>query len=321
MNIKIFTYLMVLSSLTAIQAANAPRQSKRLKGLAPEYGLLEQKPCKRRVVAVQQAEPNPYAVHYVQETGEEVPMCTKARTLDEIPAYCTWLAYQLSEQQIRRDAPYFNSVDYRWEYVSEAYLSLPNVELALMVQFMFDNARALLREYQWACEGVGDYNSDHSSHTFPYTIRIYNGPGLLLRLNREKPEDELGMLKTHLFELYIAFYTVIRELKAGWIQADPNAYPDVCFKKDESDYLFFVKPEGCLEHLEDDLVSGLLEYFEFADGDHFCCDQWTPTAEFPFLYRRQPYLWIKKDAFAEFQRIFNFEIAMLPESGEATASA
>ncbi len=288
-------------------ARGARRQSRRCQGLAPEYGLLEHKSRKRRVVTVQ-PEPNPYAVHYVQETGEEVPMCTKARTLDEIPAYCAWLAYQLIQQ------PIFTGGG----AIHRPVIFLPGIpwDSCRIIEICSRNTRSLLGAYYWDINAVGcGYNWRFSADR-----KIYYGEGIELWLDQENYLAQINNLKSHLFEFYVGFHTMIAELKTGWVQADPKAYPDLFHTKDEKEYLFFLKPEQRLAQEEDTLVRFLVSYFN-QGANVSCYDYWRLTPEYTSHVRHQLYLWIKKDAFAEFQRIFNFEFTLLRAEEETIASA
>jgi len=252
-------------------------------------------------------EENPCAVDYVQETGEKVPMCTEARTLDEIPAYCAYLAYQLIQQ------PIFTGSG----AIHRPIIFLPGVPWGScrLIEICSSNTRSLLGEYYWPIHAVGCGNN----WRFSAGGKICYGEGIELWLIQKDYVAEINNLKSHLFEFYVGFHTMIAELKTGWVQADPLLYPDVLHKKDEKEYLFFLKPEQRLAQ-EDALVRCLVSYFKQYENVS-CHDYWHLTPEHTSPVRHQPYLWIKKDAFAEFQRIFNFECTMLPAAEETIVSA
>ncbi|MFA6527014.1 MAG: hypothetical protein WCT20_01170 [Candidatus Babeliales bacterium] len=208
----------------------------------------------------------------LQENNESVLI-----TIDDIPDHCASLVQKLCEQPLQTDgwAQGFPVKECR-------ILPLDQWDDCMICEFLSNEFRRYTK--------IVAYNK---LHRIPHSLILYtNDPEY-----NGCPPDELK-----------AFYKkAIDNLKVGWQKSTLDQNHDIFFPKTGNSWLLFIKRESSIFD-EALLIRYLCSKFGFYNNDLADADNIWVNMEEGYEYRKAIYLWVRKDAFNDFQKVFGFEI-------------
>ena len=167
---------------------------------------------------------------------------------------------------------------------------------ACLCESLCRNARDIVgTQNAWYVQEYGSGN-----YQFHDKDRTILNPGLTMSLYKNTTPCSLE-------ELENAFKTIIYEIKQGWTLSDIKNYADIFHKPDDpDDYYLFIKPESSL-HAEESLVASLVALAGLSHNKIKVGNIWLDKQIISYEYRKDLYLFVKKDAIDAFKHVFNIK--------------
>lgn len=198
------------------------------------------------------------------------------QTIDDIPEFCVNIAKQL-DAQLAQSCEGLSVTHYKMLPFNHEF----NHDDASICTILYENEKIKYPANFWHMRIESDgYASQGIIHTH-YPHKITPPP---------------------FTELQTRYYSFIQKLKHGWHFKKASDYPDIFHTQPEATHHLLIKEKDMLFY-EDTLIRFLASKFKIRTLLACDTDLKSPATNAEFIY-----LWVKKEAWQQFQSIFKLEV-------------